>query len=52
MSTPDLRNPFAVQTPEDLSADDIVSLFVDVFNDFYNILKPGHTFLPGPPRIW
>lgn len=47
-TTSDLRNPFAVQTPEDISAGDIVSLFVDVFNDFYNIPKPGHTFLHGP----
>ncbi|MBV9767376.1 MAG: hypothetical protein JOZ48_21225, partial [Acidobacteriaceae bacterium] len=48
MNSADLRNPFAVQTPEDISAEDIVSLFVDVFNDFYNIPKPGHTFLHGP----
>jgi len=48
MNTTDMRNPFAVQTPEDISADDIRSLFVDVFNDFHNINKPGHTFLHGP----
>ncbi len=41
-------NPFAVQTPEDISAADVVSLFVDVFGDFYNIPKLGHTFLHGP----
>jgi hypothetical protein len=40
-------NPFAVQTPEDVSAEDIASLFVDVFTDFPKILKPGHTFLDG-----
>lgn len=48
MSSSDMRNPFAVQTPEDISADDVVSLFVDVFADFQNILKQGHTFLHGP----
>ncbi len=48
MNSTELRNPFAVQTPEDISAEDIKSLFVDVFNDFYNIKKPGHTFLHGP----
>ncbi len=41
-------NPFAVQTPEDISAKDVESLFVDVFTDFHNIPKLGHTFLHGP----
>jgi hypothetical protein len=41
-------NPFAVQTPEGVSAEDVVSLFVDVFTDFYHIPRPGHTFLHGP----
>lgn len=41
-------NPFAVQTPEDISAEDVISLFVDVFTDFYQVPKPGHTFLHGP----
>jgi hypothetical protein len=43
----EIKNPFAVQTPEDLSAEDVVSLFVDVFGDFYHIPNPGHTFLNG-----
>jgi len=42
------KNPFAVQTPEDIPAKDVVSLFVDVFSDFYHIPHPGHTFLNGP----
>ncbi len=42
------ENPFAVQTPEDIPAKDVVSLFVDVFGDFYHIPNPGHTFLNGP----
>ena len=41
-------NPFTVQTPEDMSAEDAVSIFVDVFTDFYKIPKEGHTFLHGP----
>ena len=41
-------NPFAVQTPEDISAEDVAELFVDVFTDFYSIPNVGHTFLHGP----
>ena len=41
------KNPFAVQTPEDLAAEDAVSLFVDVFTDFFHVPNPGHTFLNG-----
>ena len=41
-------NPFAVQTPEALSAADMVSLFVDVFADFHLVRNQGHTFLNGP----
>lgn len=41
-------NPFAVQTPEDISAEDAYHLFVDVFTDFYQVNKIGHTFLHGP----
>jgi hypothetical protein len=43
-----ISDPFAVQTPEDISAKDTVELFVDVFADFKRIPKPGHTFLNGP----
>lgn len=46
--TQDQANPFAVQTPEDVSAELIVELFVDVFSDFFNIMHSGHTFLNGP----
>ncbi len=42
------NNPFAVQTPESLSAQSIVDLFVGVFSDFPKVLSPGHTFLHGP----
>jgi len=46
--SPESHNPFAVQTPEGIRAQDVVSLFVDVFTDFFNIPKIGHTFLHGP----
>ena len=42
------NNPFTIQTPEDMSATDAVSIFVDVFTDFFKIPKVGHTFLHGP----
>jgi hypothetical protein len=42
------ENPFVVQTPEDISAADATSLFVDVFTDFHSIPSAGHTFLHGP----
>src|SRR6185436_10099539 len=42
------RNPFTVQTPEEISAEDTVSLFVDVFTDYPKIPHPGHTFVHGP----
>jgi hypothetical protein len=41
-------NPFTVQTPEGISASDAHSLFVDVFSDFYQIPRTGHTFIRGP----
>lgn len=41
-------NPFAVQTPEGISAEDAFGLFVDVFTDFFQVINPGHTFLNGP----
>lgn len=43
----EINNPFAVQTPEELSAQDVVNLFVEDFSDFYKIPKAGHTFLNG-----
>jgi hypothetical protein len=42
------NNPFAVQTPEDISAKEAFELFVDVFTDFFHVPNPGHTFLNGP----
>lgn len=41
-------NPFIVQSPEDISAEDVKHLFVDVFTDFYKIREPGHTMVNGP----
>ena len=41
-------NPFKITTPEDLTADETVKLFVDVFTDFYQITDPGHVLMKGP----
>lgn len=42
------ENPFTVTSPEDMSAEDAHSLFVDVFTDFPKVCDPIHTFLHGP----
>lgn len=41
------KNPFEVNTPEGISAQDAYDLFVDVFSDFYQVPMKGHTFLNG-----
>ena len=43
-----MKNPFDILTPEDTSAEDIHSIFVDVFTDFHQVPKIGHAFLNGP----
>lgn len=43
-----IKNPFEVNTPEGISAEDVHDLFVDVFSDFHQVPKSGHTFLNGP----
>ncbi|MBL3591238.1 MAG: hypothetical protein JMN24_15815 [gamma proteobacterium endosymbiont of Lamellibrachia anaximandri] len=40
-------NPFSVKTPETLKAEDIASLFIDVYSDFPRLLAQEHTFLHG-----
>jgi hypothetical protein len=42
------NNPFTVTSPENMSPEDTVSLFVDVFSDFPKVRDPGHMFLHGP----
>lgn len=42
------KNPFQIFSPEDLSSEDTVSLFVDVFTDFPKIIDPGHVIMVGP----
>lgn len=42
------KNPFRIKTPEDMSAEDVVSLFVNVFTDFPKVIETGHLFLNGP----
>lgn len=41
------ENPFTIQTPDRISAEETVQLFVNVFTDFYNIPRAGHTFING-----
>lgn len=45
------NNPFKITTPEDLTAEETVSLFVDVFTDFSQITDPGHVILKGPRGV-
>jgi hypothetical protein len=42
------ENPFVVQTPEGISAEEARDLFVDVFTEFRNVPNPGHAFIHGP----
>src|ERR1035437_385843 len=42
------ENPFTVQTPEEISAEDATALFVDMFTDFEKLHHVGHTFVHGP----
>lgn len=51
MSSKNRQNPFKITTPEDLSAEEAVSLFVDVFSDFYQITDPGHVIMKGPRGV-
>jgi hypothetical protein len=47
MSSDLAKNPFSVQSPEHIVADDVISLFVEDFADFHQVLRTGHTFLHG-----
>lgn len=46
-----LQNPFQITTPEDLTAEEAVKLFVDVFTDYPQVVDSGHLFLTGPRGI-
>jgi hypothetical protein len=46
--TEDKENPFWVQTPEKISAQDAQSLFVDIFSEFPQVESPSHSFIVGP----
>ena len=41
-----LSNPFSVKTPETMTAQEVVELFVPV-GDYFDIEGPGHTFVHG-----
>lgn len=42
------KNPFQIRTPEALTAEETVSLFVDEYTEFPKIKAEGHTFIIGP----
>lgn len=46
--TDDKDNPFWVQTPEKISAQEAQSLFVDIFSEFPQVESPSHSFIVGP----
>lgn len=42
-------NPFMYSTPDQIKEPErAISLFVDVFKDFYSVESPGNTFINGP----
>lgn len=43
-----MNNPFDVQTPENLTTDAMVGLFVHENTDYNQIAKAGHSFITGP----
>lgn len=42
------KNPFAVQTPESMPADEVLSLFVEELTDYPHILDQSHSIIFGP----
>jgi hypothetical protein len=48
MTNSDPQNPFQYQTPDGIEAHEALSLFVDVFKDFYHLINVGNTFIHGP----
>ena len=46
--TVDHTNPFWVQTPEDIGAEQANRLFVDIFTDFPEAESKLHSFISGP----
>lgn len=48
MSNVEAKNPFQYQTPDSIKTDDVLSIFVDVFKDFYHVINIGNTFIHGP----
>lgn len=43
-----MKSPFEYTSPEALSAQDIIDLFVPVFGEYRNVPNIGHTFINGP----
>lgn len=47
VSFAEIENPFVVHTPEGMTAEDTVNLFIDVFGDFPKVQHKGHLFIHG-----
>lgn len=45
------ENPFQITTPEGLTAEETVSLFVDVFTDLPRVTDQGHVLMAGPRGV-
>lgn len=43
-----MKTPFEYSSPEAMSAEDIIDLFVPVFGEYMNVPNVGHTFINGP----
>lgn len=43
-----MKSPFEYTSPEALTAQDIIDLFVPYSGEYYNIPNVGHTFINGP----
>ncbi len=43
-----MKSPFEFSSPEAMSAEDILDLFVPVFGEYLNVPNIGHTFINGP----
>jgi len=47
MNDHDIRSPFQITSPEDLTAEETAELFVDTFTDYPQINAIGHTLIMG-----
>lgn len=43
-----MKSPFEFSSPEAMSAEDVLDLFVPVFSEYLNVPNIGHTYIHGP----